>query len=114
MNKKTILAAVLAAVSLDMAAQRISVKQEVIDCGSVMYETPVTAKFELRNKGSELIIDTVRTSCDCVVAEYPKGTIAKGDNFTVEVTFDARQMGHFYKEAAIYSNASDKPFYLTM
>lgn len=33
MNKKTILAAVLAAVSLDMAAQRISVKQEVIDCG---------------------------------------------------------------------------------
>ena len=61
-----------------------------------------------------MIIDTVRTSCDCVVAEYPKGTIAKGDNFVVEVTFDARQLGHFYKEAAIYSNASDKPFYLTM
>mgnify|MGYP001776631055 CR=1 FL=1 len=114
MNKKTILAFVLAAVSLDMSAQRISAKQEVIDCGSVLYETPVTAKFELRNKGSELVIDTVRTSCDCVVAKYPEGTIAKGDNFTVEVTFDSRQLGHFYKEAAIYSNASDKPFYLTM
>ena len=114
MNKKTILAFVLAAVSLDMSAQRISAKQEVIDCGSVLYETPVTAKFELRNKGSELVIDTVRTSCDCVVAKYPEGAIAKGDNFTVEVTFDSRQLGHFYKEAAIYSNASDKPFYLTM
>lgn len=114
MNKKTILAFVLAAVSLDMSAQRISAKQEVIDCGSVLYETPVTAKFELRNKGSELVIDTVRTSCDCVVAKYPEGTIAKGDNFMVEVTFDSRQLGHFYKEAAIYSNASDKPFYLTM
>lgn len=114
MNKKTILAFVLAAVSLDMSAQRISAKQEIIDCGSVLYETPVTAKFELRNKGSELVIDTVRTSCDCVVAKYPEGTIAKGDNFTVEVTFDSRQLGHFYKEAAIYSNASDKPFYLTM
>lgn len=114
MNKKTILAFVLAAVSLDMSAQRISAKQEVIDCGSVLYETPVTAKFELRNKGSELVIDTVRTSCDCVMAKYPEGTIAKGDNFTVEVTFDSRQLGHFYKEAAIYSNASDKPFYLTM
>lgn len=114
MNKKTILAFVLAAVSLDMSAQRISAKQEVIDCGSVLYETPVTAKFELRNKGSELVIDTVRTSCDCVVAKYPEGTIAKGDNFTVEVTFDSRQLGHFYKEAAIYSNASDNPFYLTM
>lgn len=114
MNKKTILPIVLAALSFDVSAQRISVKQEVVDCGNVMYETPVTAKFELRNKGSELVIDTVRTSCDCVVADYPKGTIAKGDNFTVEVTFDARQMGHFYKEAAIYSNASDKPLYLTM
>ena len=114
MNKKTILAFVLAAVSLDMSAQRVSAKQEAIDCGSVLYETPVTAKFELRNKGSELVIDTVRTSCDCVVAKYPEGTIAKGDNFTVEVTFDSRQLGHFYKEAAIYSNASDKPFYLTM
>lgn len=114
MNKKTILPIVLAALSLDVSAQRISVKQEVVDCGNVMYENPVTAKFELRNKGSELVIDTVRTSCDCVVADYPKGTIAKGDNFTVEVTFDARQMGHFYKEAAIYSNASDKPLYLTM
>lgn len=100
--------------ALDVHAQRISAKHEVIDCGNVLYESPVTAKFELRNKGSDLIIDTVRTSCDCVVADYPKGVISKGDNFTVEVTFDARQLGHFYKEAAIYSNASDKPLYLTM
>ena len=100
--------------ALEASAQRISAKHEVIDCGNVLYESPVTAKFELRNKGNDLIIDTVRTSCDCVVADYPKGTIAKGDNFMVEVTFDARQLGHFYKEAAIYSNASDKPFYLTM
>ena len=108
------MAVLLASVALEASAQRISAKHEVIDCGNVLYESPVTAKFELRNKGNDLIIDTVRTSCDCVVADYPKGTIAKGDNFMVEVTFDARQLGHFYKEAAIYSNASDKPFYLTM
>ena len=108
------MAVLLASAALEAAAQRISAKHEVIDCGNVLYESPVTAKFELRNKGNDLIIDTVRTSCDCVVADYPKGTIAKGDNFMVEVTFDARQLGHFYKEAAIYSNASDKPFYLTM
>lgn len=100
--------------ALGASAQRISAKHEVIDCGNVLYESPVTAKFELRNKGADLVIDTVRTSCDCVVADYPKGVISKGDNFTVEVTFDARQLGHFYKEAAIYSNASDKPLYLTM
>ena len=114
MKRNVILSVLLVSAALEASAQRISAKHEVIDCGNVLYESPVTAKFELRNKGNDLIIDTVRTSCDCVVADYPKGTIAKGDNFMVEVTFDARQMGHFYKEAAIYSNASDKPFYLTM
>lgn len=114
MKRNVILSVLLVSAALEASAQRISAKHEVIDCGNVLYESPVTAKFELRNKGNDLIIDTVRTSCDCVVADYPKGTIAKGDNFMVEVTFDARQLGHFYKEAAIYSNASDKPFYLTM
>ena len=114
MKRNVILSVLLVSAALEASAQRISAKHEVIDCGNVLYESPVTAKFELRNKGNDLIIDTVRTSCDCVVADYPKGTIAKGDNFMVEVTFDARQLGHFHKEAAIYSNASDKPFYLTM
>ena len=114
MKRNVILSVLLVSAALEASAQRISAKHEVIDCGNVLYESPVTAKFELRNKGNDLIIDTVRTSCDCVVADYPKGTIAKGDNFMVEVTFDARRLGHFYKEAAIYSNASDKPFYLTM
>ncbi len=114
MNKTSIFTILLAASALSASAQRITAKHEVIDCGNVLYEQPVTAKFELTNKGSDLVIDTVRTSCGCAVATYPKGVINKGNNFVIELTFDARQLGHFYKEAAIYSNASDKPFYLTM
>lgn len=114
MKRKIVLTALVAAFALDMAAQRISAKHEVSDCGSVLYEQPVTAKFELRNKGNELIIDTVRTSCGCATASYPRTSIMKGDNFTVEVTYDVRQLGHFEKEVAIFSNASDKPFYLKM
>lgn len=114
MNRLTIITAALAATTLNAAAQRISAKHEVIDCGNVIYENPVTAKFELTNKGSDLMIDTVRTSCGCAMASYPRGTIAKGDKFQIELTYDARQLGHFEKEAAIFSNASDKPFYLKM
>lgn len=114
MKRRIVLTALVAVFAMDMAAQRISAKYEVIDCGSVLYEQPVTAKFELRNKGNELVIDTVRTSCGCAIASYPRNSIMKGDNFTVEVTYDARQMGHFEKEVAIFSNASDKPFYLKM
>jgi len=104
----------LASATFEAGAQRISAKQTVIDCGNVLYEQPVKARFELLNKGSDLVINDVRTSCGCAVASYPKGTIAKGDNFVVEVEYDALQLGHFEKEAAIFSNASDKPYYLKM
>lgn len=114
MNRKIITAVLLAAMTLDAAAQRISAEHEVIDCGNVLYENPVTAKFVLSNKGSDLLIDTVRTSCGCATASYPEGNISKGDKFQVLVTYDARQLGHFEKEVAIYSNASDKPFFLKM
>lgn len=114
MKGKILTAILLAAVASDVAAQRITAVHEVIDCGSVMYEQPVTAKFELRNKGNDLVISNVRTSCGCIGAEYPTTTIPKGDSFSVSVTYDARQLGHFEKEVAIYSNASDKPFYLKM
>ena len=114
MRDKIVFAALLAFAVSSASAQRISAKHEVIDCGNVLYENPVTAKFELRNKGNDLRIDTVRTSCGCAIANYPKSVIPKGDNFIVELTFDARQLGHFEKEAAIYSNASHKPFYIKM
>lgn len=104
----------LATATIEAQAQRISAKNEVIDCGNVLYEQPVKVKFELLNKGSDLLIDTVRTSCGCATVSYPKGNIAKGDDFVVEMEYDALQLGHFEKEAAIYSNASDKPFYLKM
>ena len=114
MNIRTILVALLAVVSVGSSAQRITARHDVIDCGNVLYEQPVTVTFSLRNKGSELLISDVHTSCGCTKVEYPKGLIARGDSFNVSLTYDARQLGHFVKEAAIYSNASDDPFFLKM
>lgn len=94
-------------------AQQLSVKNEVIDCGNVIYEQPVTAKFEMQNMSSNPIsIKDVKTSCGCTTVEYPKGQIAPGESFVVNATYDSRQMGHFFKDIALYSNASQQPFYL--
>lgn len=113
--KKTILTAiVLAMATTNIYGQRISAEQEIIDCGTIGYDKPFTVKFNLRNKGRDLQIDTVKTSCGCATASYPRGIISRGDTFTVELTYDARQLGHFEKEAAIFSNASDKPYYIKM
>ena len=84
---------------LNIHGQQISAKNEVIDCGSVVYEQPVTAKFELQNMSSNpLVIKNVRTSCGCTTVEYPKGQIAPGESFVVNATYDSRQMGHFFKD----------------
>lgn len=94
-------------------AQQLSVKNEVIDCGNVIYEQPVTAKFELQNMSSNPVsIKDVKTSCGCTTVEYPKGQIAPGESFVVNATYDSRQMGHFFKDIALYSDASQQPFYL--
>ncbi len=114
MNNKTILLSLLAMAAIQASAQRITAKNEIIDCGNVNYETPVTVKFELTNKGSELTINKVRTSCGCTTVDYPRTTIQKGDNFTVSATYDARQLGHFEKEVALFCNSQKEPFYLKM
>lgn len=109
------LAALVAMASLQAGAQRLTVEKETVDCGSVAYDAPVTAVFELRNKGArKLKINDVRVSCGCIGVDYPKGEVGGGDRFKVRLTYDARQLGHFEKTAAIYSNGSKKPVYLTM
>ena len=45
MNNQSIILSLLAMASLDAMAQRISAKNEIIDCGNVLYESPVTVKF---------------------------------------------------------------------
>lgn len=98
-----------------MSAQRLSVIKGTVECGNVEYNQPTKAVFELKNKGfRRLKLEDVRASCGCVVVEYPKEEIGAGDKFTITMTYDARQLGHFEKLVRIVSNASDKPVYLTM
>lgn len=96
-------------------AQTITTDHEVIDLGNIVYETPSTATFELRNTGnSPLVLNEVHTSCGCTKAQFPRQPIAPGETFTITATYDAQQLGHFMKDIALYSNASDKPFYLSI
>jgi len=97
------------------SAQKLSITKQTIDVGRTGYEMPVTATFELRNRGlRKLVIDDVRPDCNCTKVEFPKGEIGIGDKFTIRMTYDARQLGHFNKQAAILSNGSKTPVYITM
>lgn len=114
MNKK-IVTLLLVLSALPTAAQRINVVRPTVDCGVTAYEHPVTAIFEMENQDNKTLnIEKVRVSCGCLDAECDKTTIPAGEKFTLKLTYDGRQLGHYTKSAGIYTNASDKPLYLTM
>ena len=95
-------------------AQRLTVTKTTIDVGRTGYQQPITATFELRNKGlRRLVIESLKPDCGCTAVDYPK-EVGIGDKFTIKMTYDARQLGHFQKMAAIKSNGSKVPVYLTM
>ena len=117
MNKTTITLALLGlwASATSTFAQNISTANPTINCGQIAFQQPLKAEFMLKNSGDQpLIINTVRSSCGCTTADYPKEAVAPGQSFKVSATYDAKQMGHFQKQLAVYSNAGEQPFVLTL
>jgi hypothetical protein len=112
--KRLIIIPLMALALLPVSAQRLSVANPTVNVGRTGYQQPITATFELRNKGlRRLVIESVKPDCGCTAVEFPK-EVGIGDKFTIKMTYDAKQLGHFHKMAAIKSNGSKEPVYLTM
>lgn len=89
--------------------------KKIHEFGIILWKNPVTATFQVKNEGDKpLVITNVTTSCGCTVADWTKTPIAPGKSGVVSSTFDAKALGHFQKSIGIYSNASDRPVYLTL
>ncbi len=100
---------------LSIAAQKLTIEKTTVDIGRMGYQKPATAIFECRNKGNRrLRIEDVKPDCYCTTVDYPRNEIAAGDKFLITMTYNGRQLGHFNHQAAIISNASKKPVYITM
>ena len=113
MNKKLIIPALLWLAALPVAAQKLIVEKTTVDVGRTGWKQPVTAVFEFKIKGSRKVrIENVRPDCSCTVVEYPKGDV--GEKFQIKMTYDAKQLGHFDKQAAVMTSVSSKPLYIRM
>ena len=113
--KATLIITALCLATTTAQAQKLAVTKTTIDAGKTGYEVPITATFELRNKDSKpLIIKEVKPDCGCTTVDYPTQPIGGKKKFTITMTYDARMLGHFTKQVAIYSNATEKPVYLQM
>ena len=104
-----------ALLALPASAQKITTQHEVVDCGQVVFNKPVTAEFMLENDGHKpLVINNVLKSCGCTEVDYPKTGIAAGESFVIKAVYDAKQMGTFTKQVCLYTNADEEPFILSM
>lgn len=114
-RKRIILTTLVCLAVITVAAQQLTVEKTTIDVGKTGFCVPVTATFELQNKGSRTItIERVTTDCGCLQTDRLRKTIPAGENTTVALTYDARLLGHFTKQAAVYVRGSQKPVWLTM
>ena len=99
----------------NVAAQKLVIKKPTVEVGRTGYQQPVTAVFECQNKSRhKLRIQSIEPDCYCTVVNYPKGDIGGNEKFQIKMTYDARQLGHFNKQAAVFSNGTAKPVYLCM
>lgn len=96
-------------------AQTMAPLDSIVDAGRTGYCMPVTATFLIENKGPQhLTVKKVLTDCGCTRVSYPRNSIGAGETFSVSMTYDARMLGHFIKQAAVYTNVQEKPLMLRM
>ena len=111
--KRILIIPIMLLAVLTAAAQKLTTEKTTIDVGRTGYQQPITAVFEFRVKGSKKVrISEVRPDCNCTKVDYPKTD--QGDKFQIRMTYDAQQLGHFDKQAAVVTNATAKPFYIRM
>lgn len=114
--KRTIIFSLFFAWLMALAAQpQMQFDKQVSSLGSVLWANPVSASFKVTNVGNEpLELREVKTSCACTVADWTKSPIQPGQSGVIMAVFDAKALGHFYKEVEIHSNATEGPVYLQM
>lgn len=79
-----------------------------IDFGKIEQGKPVSAEFEFNNPTMvPLIISSVRPTCGCTVADYPREPVQPGKSGKIAVTFNAASSGVFTKTIIVTSNAAE-------
>jgi hypothetical protein len=87
-------------------APEIVFEKEVIDYGTVKYDSDGTREFKFKNTGKEpLIIYSATGSCGCTVPTAPKEPIKPGETGVIKVHYDTKRVGSFEKTVTVSSNA---------
>jgi hypothetical protein len=91
----------------------IRFKEQEHDFGPLGYKRAVEYQFEFSNPGQiPLVINYVKTSCGCTVAQWTKTPVKPGKSGMVNIRYDAEYPGVFHKEIYVHYNGPDSPVVL--
>ena len=89
------------------------VPKRVVDMGMVSMDRSYLVSYSLINKGaSDLLIDTLTSSCGCSEPVVDKKKISPLDSASLQVTFKPNGYGRFSKSIVIKSNIDSVFFVL--
>lgn len=81
--------------------------------GSLSYKKVMEYGFEFSNSGeTALLINDVKTSCGCTIAQWTKTPVKPGKSGTIKVRYDAAFPGVFQKEITVHYNGPGSPVIL--
>ncbi|MEM7656176.1 MAG: DUF1573 domain-containing protein [Bacteroidota bacterium] len=83
------------------------------DFGQIVQGQPVSHTFFFTNTGdADLLVNKVKPSCGCTVAEYSQEAIAPGEQGFVTATYSAKGSGYFTKSITVFTNEGEQPIVL--
>lgn len=96
----------------------LQLKTQQYDLGNLDSEHRVqTILAPFTNKGGgELIINDIKTDCDCTTVQYPKDAYKhrSGDKIKIRVDLTPFFPGPILKKVAIYTNGQPQPVVITI
>jgi Rps23 Pro-64 3,4-dihydroxylase Tpa1-like proline 4-hydroxylase len=80
------------------------------DFDTIIKGSGARCEFTFKNTGNEpLILEKVKTSCECTASKWSKKPILPGKTGVIKVIYSTRSVGYFYRTIAVISNAKTNP-----
>ncbi len=87
----------------------ISFKEDTLQLGTILYNNEKLAVFYFTNTGAvPLLINNVRSSCDCTSVKWEKRPVNPGETGEIKVVFKPNSLGMFLKTIKVYCNTSEQ------
>ena len=87
---------------IDYNLQQTQEKSPEVNLGTFSKSETKSATFPIRNsEQSEMVIDTLFTSCECTTAQINKNVIKPNETATLSVTYTPDGGGDFYREVYV-------------